>query len=122
MASAQAGPIQPGELREIVVLQSYTATRDELNQPIKAWTPQATVHAKVSTVHGSNVFLASQYREPTSLVVRIRRGPAVTKGWRVIWNDAATNTMRTLAIQDILPLETRDGMDLLCSEGLSNGG
>lgn len=118
MVANQAGPINAGELRDIVDLQSYTATRNELNEAVRAWTTQATVHAKVSVIRGSNVFLANQYHEPTSLVVRIRRGPAVTKGWRVRWHDAASSLIRTLSIQDILPLDTHDGMDLLCSEGI----
>lgn len=118
MAGAQAGPINAGELTEIVDLQSSTDTFDELHQPLRNWTTQATVHAKVSVVRGSNVFLANQYQEPTSLVVRIRRGPAVTKKWRARWHDAMSGIVRTLNIQDVLPLDSRDGFDLLCSEGI----
>lgn len=116
-----SGPIQPGEMRDVVTLESFTATRDTLNQPIKAWLPQTTVHARVRTIRGSNVHLANQYHEPTTLEVRIRRGPAVTKQWRVKWNDPVTDTLRILAIEDIQPLDTHDGLDLLCSEGLTSG-
>lgn len=118
MPENRTGPVNAGELREIVDLQSFTATRNELNETVRDWTTQNTVHAKVSVIRGSNVFLANQYHEPTSLVVRIRRGPAVTKQWRVLWHDAANALVRTLSIQDVLPLDTRDGMDLLCSEGI----
>jgi SPP1 family predicted phage head-tail adaptor len=121
MPTNQDGPIQAGELREIVHLESFTTTRDTLNQPVRAWAPEATVHAKVSVIRGSNVHLANQYQEPTTLEVTIRRGPPITKLWRILWDDGVTGTTRTLAIQDILPLKTRDGMVLLCSEGLTNG-
>lgn len=119
--ASQDGPIRAGDLREVVYLDQMTTSRDALNQPIKSWTPYATVRAKVDTIRGMNVHLANQYKEPTTLEVTIRTGPPITKLWRIRWDDEITGTTRTLAIQDILPLRTRDGMILLCSEGLTSG-
>lgn len=118
MITLGRGPLQAGALDQMVQLQSSIETFNELHEPVRTWTTQETVHAQVDIVRGSNVFLANQYQEPTALVVRIRRGPAITKKWRILWEDGLTGRTRTLNVQDILPLDTRDGLDLPCSEGI----
>ena len=116
------GPVAAGDLREEVQLQSLTDTRDDLNQPIKAWVNEGGRRpARVRVVRGAVIDAANQTKAPSNYEVRLRRGPLVTKLWRVVWHDPQYDTARNLAITDIIPLDTRDGVDLVCSEGLTNG-
>jgi head-tail adaptor len=116
------GPIHSGELRESVAIEVYTTERDALNQPVKAWESLVeSVRARVRYVRGQRSHLGDQIQEPGVYEVRIRRGPLVTKLCRVRWSDLQFGVERILRIDDVVPLDTRDGMDLVCIEGLSDG-
>lgn len=101
-----------GELDQRIQFQRKVATTDALNQEVLTWADYGDrVWASVKPLSGRSVNVADQIQESITLEVVVRKlAVQVSKFWRVIWQG------RTLSVEVVLPLETRDGWRLLCSE------
>jgi head-tail adaptor len=116
--------MKAGELREKVSLQMKSVTRDTLNGEVVTWATQnELIPAEVTIVSGRFANVADQIHEPTTIRVRIRRGPQVSNLWRVLWREKGATVDRILNVQAVLPIPHNEGsgIDLLCSEGINDG-
>lgn len=99
-----------GDLRERVSILTSTATRDEFNAEVLAWSPVATVWAKVVERGGREPMLADRPVMVVSYEVTIRSGVTVTHKDRLSWRS------KTLAIDTVTPLPADGLMVLRCLE------
>jgi SPP1 family predicted phage head-tail adaptor len=67
-------PINPGELRTQVTLQSRTVSMETGGFQVPIWSTLATVWAKWTNVHGSEVWAAqtAQAEAPATVLIRYR--------------------------------------------------
>ncbi len=76
----------PGELRTRITIETRTASADAGGFPSASWTTLASVWAKWTNLHGSEVWAANavQANEPATVLIRYRRDVdatcAVVKG------------------------------------------
>lgn len=76
-----------GELRNEVILQSFTTTRDGHGDEVTAWKNVATVWAKIEPLGSEEEFEARAVQQEVSHRIVIRHIPTVKTGWRIYFND-----------------------------------
>lgn len=75
--------MNPGTLDQRVSLERFTASQDELGQPIEAWSVLATVWAAVEPQAGREFIAAGAAQTELTTKVRIRYRPGITSADRV---------------------------------------
>lgn len=75
-----------GKMRERIVLQSKSVTRNSLGEEVVTWGEVATVWADCKPIRGREYFDAAQIQQTTDLRVIIRTRDDVTPDMRLVWN------------------------------------
>lgn len=78
-------PLPAGQMRERVTLERRAAGVDALGQPSGAWTPLATVWARVRGMRGREFFAAGQTQEVAPVFFDIRHRTDLDGTVRVVW-------------------------------------
>ena len=78
--------MKAGQLDQRVTVERFTATYDELGQPIESWAPLFTCWAAVEPLNGREFFAASTTLSETTTRVRIRYRPDLTVTDRINHN------------------------------------
>ena len=78
--------MKAGDLTERVTVERFTATYDELGQPIEAWAPLFTCWAAVEPLTGREFIAAQAAQSEVTARIRMRFRPWMTAEDRVIHN------------------------------------
>ncbi len=78
--------MKAGDLTERVTVERFTATYDELGQPIEAWAPLFTCWAAVEPLTGREYLAAQAAVSEVTAKIRMRFRPWMTAQDRVIHN------------------------------------
>jgi SPP1 family predicted phage head-tail adaptor len=104
--------IQAGELRERVIVEQSSESRNQMGEAIATWSTFTTVWASVQGVTARELLLAGQQQTEISHRVRLRFLVGLTQQMRLSWRG------RTLEIISILEHENRSVHELICQETL----
>lgn len=105
--------IQAGTLRETIVLEQETETRNSLGEPVATWSTFATRRASVESISYSEQERRKQIGGVGTFVVRCRYVPGITGKMRVRW---ASRADRILYIASVVELNNREEHELTCDE------
>lgn len=100
----------PGELNDLVLLQSPGTMQDAAGQPLATWTTVARVWADVRYQTGLERVRAGAVSTVVQASVRIRWRPGVTPAQRLVLDG------RPMAIKSVLPDREKEHLDLVCEE------
>ena len=106
--------VDPGELKERVILQSRSVTKDAYGQDTITWISTATVWARVRPVHGREFFAAAQVQQEQTVKVVVRYRTDVQPTWRLVWQGRAHD------ITGVIPIG-REWLELMCLQGVKDG-
>jgi SPP1 family predicted phage head-tail adaptor len=105
-----------GRLDKRVTIQSQASTRNAIGEPVKSWSDFATVWAGVEPLQGREFWAQQQVQSAVTIRVRIRSLAGVTPAMRITFGS------RVLNIEAVIdPRERGEEMQLMCSEGPTNG-
>ncbi|MCK5581819.1 MAG: phage head closure protein [Candidatus Omnitrophica bacterium] len=108
-----------GRLNKRITIQQLVADAppaNTLGEPQNTWTAVQTVWAAVEPLQGREFWAQQQIQAEITIRVRIRYLSGVTSGMRVLYGD------RILDIDSVIdPKEKHVEMQLMCSEGVTNG-
>lgn len=111
--------ITPGILNKRITIQQLVAgfpAVDSLGEPQTTWTDLAEVWAAVEPLQGREFWAQQQVQAKITIRVRIRYLSTVTAGMRIVYGS------RILDIHvPIDPKEKHEELQLMCSEGVTNG-
>jgi len=111
--------ITPGILNKRITIQRLVAGSPAVNsfgEPQNTWTDLAEVWGSVEPVQGREFWAQQQVQAEITIRVRIRYLSTVTAGMRVLYGS------RILDIGSVIdPKEKHVEMQLMCSEGVTNG-
>lgn len=102
--------IQPGELRERVVVQLSTGTTSAMGETIFAWSDSTTFSASVQGVSSRELLLAGQQQTQITHRIKMRYIPTLTQQMRFSWRG------KTLEIVSLLEHENRSEHEAICQE------
>lgn len=105
-----------GRLDKRVTIQSMTATRNAIGEPVEAWADVATVWAAVEPVQGREFWEQQQVQSEVTTRIRIRYRAGVTAAMRVTYGGRFYNIKSVID-----PRERHDEMQLMCSSGVNDG-
>jgi len=108
--------IPAGILRELIVIEQQTETRNDLGEPIAAWSTFATRRASVEAISYSEQERQKQVGGTGTYTVRCRYVDGVTGKMRVRW---ASRSDRILSIAGVVERGNRDEHELTCDERAS---
>jgi len=103
--------LQPGDMDQVVALQTLSATKDAYGQREK-WTNLTMVAARCQPVAGGDFIAAGAMQSPVSLLVQIYWIPNLPSDVRVIWRGVTYQT--TAAPVDVDA--RRQSLELMCIE------
>jgi SPP1 family predicted phage head-tail adaptor len=106
-----------GALKERVVIEERTTAQDEFGQPVETWLPWATVYASIEPLSGREFFAAQQANAEITARIRIRYQPEVNARMRIVHAGRIYNIR---AVID--PGMRHEELELMCSEGVNDGG
>lgn len=106
-------PIPAGILRETVVIESQSETRNSLGESTSTWSEFAKRRASVESISYSEQERAKQVGGAVSWTVRCRWVDGVLGNMRVRW---ASRGGKLLYISSVVERGVRDELELLCSE------
>jgi SPP1 family predicted phage head-tail adaptor len=107
--------MRAGRLRESVVLQSKTVTRDAYGAEVITWTTQATVWADAQPLSGREYVAIRQSQSDISIRFRMRYLSGVNTGWRVQWRS------RNYDIVEAIDVDARgEQLEILCTGDAGN--
>jgi len=103
--------IYAGQLRNMVQLQSYSASTGDRGQAVRTWSTYATVPAAVEPLAGRKLELARQLVETATHKVSIRFHPSLTVKDRIVFGS------RILHIGNVNDAYSVGlSMELICTE------
>lgn len=103
--------INPGDLRQQVIIQTMTITRDTYGQEIETPATFATVWADIQPMLGKERIEGAATTSPVDTKIRIRSLAGVTAKMRVLWGT------RTYKIESVVNVRERQReMVLYCRE------
>ena len=104
--------MQAGKLRHRVEVQTNTATRDTLGQPVASWAVTATVRAAIRPLRGNELMIAQQITPQVTHEI-ILRHRSLTAEQRLV----EAGGTRTFAILSVANLNERNHeLRVLCVE------
>ena len=115
---------RPGQLRERIALQAFTATQDAVGEPIKTWTEYRQVWARAIYLAGSELEAARKMTSDVQIQFTIRhidaanRTSDVEAKWRPLVTDRVSWNSKTWNIHAVLQTERKTHLSMLCSEVL----
>lgn len=77
--------IDPGQLNQLVQLQTRSAGTDALGQSSAAWTTVATLWAQAMPLRGREFFAAAQVQQENSVKFTMRWRADITATARIVW-------------------------------------
>lgn len=105
-----------GRLRHRVTVQERSTTRDSYGAPAHTWTAtHASVPAEVTAISGRELLAADAVQGETTHRVRMRYRDGVTTDNRVLFGTRVFN------IRQVIPDRLENALEILCTEGVSNG-
>lgn len=109
--------LDPGALRERISLQSKVITQDSTGAPVETWSEIAALWAAKEPLSGREFFDAQGVFEENIVRFRIRYREGMDPAMRIAHGG------RTYNIKSIIdPEERHRELELLCAEGVSDGG
>ena len=102
-----------GILRETVVVEQETETRNNLGEPVATWATFATRRAAVQAISYSEQERRKQIGGVGTFVVRLRYVTGLTGKMRLRW---ASRSDRLLYIASVVEQGNRDEHELTCDE------
>jgi SPP1 family predicted phage head-tail adaptor len=106
-----------GRMRHRITIQQRANTPDTFGQPIESWADVATVWASVEPLQGREFFAADQVNAEVTTRIRMRWRSGITAAMRVSFDS------RLYDIQSVIvSREIHDEMQLMCTEGVNDGG
>ena len=91
--------MKAGDLTERVTVERFTATYDELGQPIEAWAPLFTCWAAVEPLTGREFIAAQAAQSEVTARIRMRFRPWMTAEDRVIHNGTTYNIVSLIDVR-----------------------
>jgi len=77
--------MRAGRLRHRVSIEQFSATTDEVGDPVETWTPVDTVWANVLPISGREFFASKQVNAETTHRVFMRYRAALTANHRLVF-------------------------------------
>ena len=112
--------MEAGRLRQRIVLQARTESRNSFGETTWTWADWKTVFAAVEPISGREYFAASQLQSESKIRVRIRYLSSVTTKHRV--KHTVDDVARYYEIESVIPLKhERKEMHLMCKEREEDG-
>ena len=113
--------MQAGALRKRVTFQTRSAAVDSFGQQVTTWTDAFTVWASIEPLSARELFAAQAVQSEVSHKVAVRyraelANPVAVAAMRVVYSGRWFNVQGALNID-----ERRRSIELLATEGLSNG-
>lgn len=106
-------------LNKRITIQQLTAdspAQDDYGEPSNTWTEFATVWAAVEPIQGREFWAQQQVQSEVKVRVRTRYISGVLPNMRISYGS------RILDIVEVIdPQEKHEELQLMCSEGLTNG-
>lgn len=102
--------IDPGRLRERIVIEHATEARNSLGESTLSWGPFAERWASVEGLSSREVLLSGQQKTEATHRVRLRYVEGLSPHMRVAWRG------RVLEIASVLEHANRTEHELLCTE------
>ena len=102
--------IDPGRLRERIVIERATEARNSLGESTLSWGPFAERWASVEGLSSREVLLSGQQKTEATHRVRLRYVTGLTQQMRLQWRG------RTLEIVSLLEHGNRSEHELICQE------
>ncbi len=104
-------PLYAGKLRELLVIESATESRNALGETTQTWSEFARRRASVDTISYSEQARRGQIGGSTSYQVNLRYLPGLTASMRLVW--PARGGM-TLYISSVVEKGNREEHELTC--------
>lgn len=108
--------IPAGILRETIVIEQQTETRNTLGEAVATWSTFANRRASVESISYSESQRQSSIGGTATWVVRVRFVDGITGKMRVRW---ASRSNRLLYISSVVERGNRDEHELTCEEKAS---
>ena len=102
--------IDPGKLRERVIVQIASGTTNTLGETVLSWSDSSAVWASVEGVSAREALIAGQQDTSVTHKVRMRYLPGLTQQMRFAWRG------RTLEIVSLLEHGNRSEHEAICQE------
>lgn len=108
--------MEAGRLNKKVTIQNRVVTRNALNEAVTTWTDLASVWAAIEPLQGREFWAQQQVQSEVTIRVRIRYRTGLLPSMRLRYGQ------RIFVIESIInPKEKNQELQLMCSEGVSNG-
>lgn len=78
--------IAAGEMRDRIVLQSKSVTKNAIGEDVVSWVSQPAIWAKVMPLRGNAFYSANQQQHTIDARFLIRRKSGLTTDMRLQWN------------------------------------
>ena len=91
--------MKAGDLTERVTVERFTATYDELGQPIESWAPLFTCWAAVEPLQGREYIAAQALQSEVTTRIRMRFRPWMTAQDRVIHGGKTYNIVSVIDVR-----------------------
>ena len=91
--------MKAGDLDQRVTVERFTATYDELGQPIESWAPLFTCWAAVEPLTGREFIAAQAAQSEVTARIRMRFRPWMTAEDRVIHNGTTYNIVSLVDVR-----------------------
>lgn len=98
-------PINAGDFRERVTIQTRASGVDSLGQESTTWSDTLTCWASVEPLRGREYFAAGEVQSAVDVRIRIRWREGIVPTMRVMW--------RSVPHDIVSVIETRAGMEVL---------
>lgn len=105
--------IDPGRMRERVVVQRATETRNAIGESVQTWSTFVERWASVDGLSSREVLQTGQQQTEVTHRVRMRYVEGLTQQMRISWRG------RTLEITSLLEHGNRSEHELLCTEDVT---
>lgn len=101
--------MDPGVLRETIVLQSKSVTRDAAGGEVVTWTTAASCWAEVAPIGGREFVTLRAAQQDLTHRVRMRYLPGINPGMRLMWRGTAYD------VREVINAGARNReLELLC--------
>ncbi len=77
--------MRAGKLDQRLTIQTKTATRDAMGQPVETWADTKTVWGEAITGGGGEFYAAQKLFAETKVVFRVRYDSSITTTQRIEW-------------------------------------
>jgi len=101
--------VRSGPMRDRVILQTQSETRNEFNEVVNEWTDTDTIWAEVRAVSGRERLLVNTEVANTDYLVRLRYRDDISPENRLVLADGTV-----LDIERTIPDQKRTTLEIMC--------